>query len=175
MKFDQDLCLNLQYDFGKMNSTLGSIVPLAMFFLPKVGWSDPAKAGPMLAKIPLGRWAGKWYVSEKISNTYFVKYKSANKSFQICRGWWCCPVHRFPLGPWVCPGQRDHNANWWRLPCHLNVKETSVTNSKRNICLSVHVADVFICGGWCFEARNTIRDGVSITPHICHFFTQAKS
>ena len=32
MKFDQDLCLNLQYDFGKMNSTLGSVVPLAMFF-----------------------------------------------------------------------------------------------------------------------------------------------
>ena len=31
MKFDQDLCLNLQYDFGKMNSTLGSVVPLAMF------------------------------------------------------------------------------------------------------------------------------------------------
>ena len=33
MKFDQDLCLNLQYDFGKMNSTLGSVVPLAMFLL----------------------------------------------------------------------------------------------------------------------------------------------
>ena len=33
MKFDQDLCLNLQYDFGKMNSTLGSIVPLAMFLI----------------------------------------------------------------------------------------------------------------------------------------------
>ena len=32
MKFDQDLCLKLQYDFGKMNSTLGSVVPLAMFF-----------------------------------------------------------------------------------------------------------------------------------------------
>ena len=31
MKFNQDLCLNLQYDFGKMNSTLGSVVPLAMF------------------------------------------------------------------------------------------------------------------------------------------------
>ena len=31
MNFDQDLCLNLQYDFGKMNSTLGSVVPLAMF------------------------------------------------------------------------------------------------------------------------------------------------
>ena len=32
MKFDQDLCLKLQYDFGKMNSTLGSVVPLAMFY-----------------------------------------------------------------------------------------------------------------------------------------------
>ena len=31
MKFDQDLCLTLQSDFGKMNSTLGSVVPLAMF------------------------------------------------------------------------------------------------------------------------------------------------
>ena len=31
MKFDKDLCLYLQYDFGKMNSTLGSVVPLAMF------------------------------------------------------------------------------------------------------------------------------------------------
>ena len=31
MKFDQDLCHKLQYDFGKMNSTLGSVVPLAMF------------------------------------------------------------------------------------------------------------------------------------------------
>ena len=30
MKYDQDL--NLQYDFGKMNSTLGSVVPLAMFY-----------------------------------------------------------------------------------------------------------------------------------------------
>ena len=36
MKFDQDLCLNLQYDFGKMNSTLGSVVPLAMF--SNLGW-----------------------------------------------------------------------------------------------------------------------------------------
>ena len=35
MKFDLDLCLNLWNDpiyyFGKMNSTLGSVVPLAMF------------------------------------------------------------------------------------------------------------------------------------------------
>ena len=36
MKFDQDLCLNLQYDFGKMNSNLGSVVPLAMFCLKLV-------------------------------------------------------------------------------------------------------------------------------------------
>ena len=35
-KFDQDLCLNLQYDFGKMNSTPGSVVPLAMFMV--LGW-----------------------------------------------------------------------------------------------------------------------------------------
>ena len=37
MNFDQDLCLNLWYDpigyFGKMNSTLGSVVPLAMFVI----------------------------------------------------------------------------------------------------------------------------------------------
>ena len=33
MKFDQDLRLHLRYDFGKMNSTLGFVVPLAMFFL----------------------------------------------------------------------------------------------------------------------------------------------
>ena len=39
MKFDQDLCLNLQYDFGKMNSTLGSVVPLAMFYT-EPSWND---------------------------------------------------------------------------------------------------------------------------------------
>ena len=33
MKLDQDLRLNLRYDFGKMNSTLGSVVPLAMFYI----------------------------------------------------------------------------------------------------------------------------------------------
>ena len=36
-KFDQDFCLNLWYDplgyFGKMNSTLGSVVSLAMFLV----------------------------------------------------------------------------------------------------------------------------------------------
>ena len=40
MKFDQILCLNFTCDmtkisyFGKQNSTLGSVVPLAMFVLP---------------------------------------------------------------------------------------------------------------------------------------------
>ena len=32
-KMGCDLCLNLQYDFVKMNSTLGSVVPLAMFVI----------------------------------------------------------------------------------------------------------------------------------------------
>ena len=31
MKFDQDLCMNLWHDLKKKNSTLVSIVPLAMF------------------------------------------------------------------------------------------------------------------------------------------------
>ena len=31
MKFYQDLLKNLWYDFGKQNSTLGTVVPLAMF------------------------------------------------------------------------------------------------------------------------------------------------
>ena len=53
-KFDQDLCLNLWYDikssyFDKMNWTLGSVVPLAMFWnlipmwntalIQLIGWS----------------------------------------------------------------------------------------------------------------------------------------
>ena len=42
MKFEQDLCLNLWYDpigyFGKMNSTLGSVVPLAMFSFEHRFW-----------------------------------------------------------------------------------------------------------------------------------------
>ena len=50
-KFDQDLCLNLWYDplgyFGKMNSTLGSVVPLAMFPLRALG-KKSQKAIPFL-------------------------------------------------------------------------------------------------------------------------------
>ena len=41
MKFDQDLCLNLRHDFGKMNSTLGSVVPLAMFPMFSVNEESP--------------------------------------------------------------------------------------------------------------------------------------
>ena len=36
-EFDQDLRLNLRYDLGKMNSTIGSVVPLAMFLIVLVG------------------------------------------------------------------------------------------------------------------------------------------
>ena len=42
IKFDQDLCLNLWYDpigyFVKMNSTLGSVVPSAMFRICKLSY-----------------------------------------------------------------------------------------------------------------------------------------
>ena len=46
MKCDQDLCLNSWYDpksyFGKQNSTLGSVVPLAMFYcdMTKEWWGQ---------------------------------------------------------------------------------------------------------------------------------------
>ena len=43
MKFDQDLCLNFQYDFGKMNSILGSVVPLAMFGLTSLIYEQELK------------------------------------------------------------------------------------------------------------------------------------
>ena len=35
---------------------------VTMTAMAKVGWSDPAKAGPMLDKIPLGRFAEVRYV-----------------------------------------------------------------------------------------------------------------
>ena len=64
MKFDQDLRLNLQYDFGKMNSTLGSVVPLAMFnqFSPgtpseggAVGLASPINSLCPSCKMPFDR------------------------------------------------------------------------------------------------------------------------
>ena len=50
MKFDQDLGLNLSYDplsyFGKLNSTLESVVPLAMFLLRELkGWCEEKYIG----------------------------------------------------------------------------------------------------------------------------------
>ena len=48
-------------EMGKVNSIRKLnfvLIPRSRYLSeksPKVGWSDPAKAGPMLAKIPLGR------------------------------------------------------------------------------------------------------------------------
>ena len=44
-------------EMGKVTKMTSCSFRLIISLL-KVGWSDPAKAGPMLAKIPLGRWAG---------------------------------------------------------------------------------------------------------------------
>ena len=61
-KFDQDLCLNLWYDplgyFGRMNSTLGSVVPLAMFICS-------------LTSLPLDF----WYMKVEKPNSKGGKYK----------------------------------------------------------------------------------------------------
>ena len=43
----------------RVNSVNPTVVNTAM---GKIGWSDPAKAGPMLAKIPLGRFAGTYCI-----------------------------------------------------------------------------------------------------------------
>ena len=61
MKFDQDLCLNLQSDFGKMNSTLGSVVPLAMFY------TDPRDASASRSC------SNKWIVWLKFAKSRVVK------------------------------------------------------------------------------------------------------
>ena len=84
MKLDQDLCLNLLYDplgyFGKMNSTLGSVVPLAMFsshtllFMWPGACSDAIKlstiSGEIIWKGKLCVYDGIWYEIEK--NTFSV-------------------------------------------------------------------------------------------------------
>ena len=59
MKFDQDLCLNLKYDFGKMNSTLGSVVPLAMFYLSQVG--DKTRQPESYAAVSLQLYHSQWF------------------------------------------------------------------------------------------------------------------
>ena len=61
MKFDQDLCLNLQSDFGKMNSTLGSVVPLVMFY------TDPRDASASRSC------SIKWIVWLKFAKSRVVK------------------------------------------------------------------------------------------------------
>ena len=49
-------------EMGKVNTHFVFVFIMCLYLSdkstvckPKVGWSDPAKAGPMLAKIPLGR------------------------------------------------------------------------------------------------------------------------
>ena len=63
MKFDQDLCLNLWYDpigyFGKMNSTLGSVVPLAMFM------SCLPTRKPTFLDVWGSKWDMKWWSKHK--------------------------------------------------------------------------------------------------------------
>jgi len=45
-------------EFGPHKIRVNAVNPtVTMTEMGKVGWSDPAKAGPMLAKIPLGRFA----------------------------------------------------------------------------------------------------------------------
>ena len=56
MKCDQDLCLNMWYDpvgyFGKMNSTLRSVVPLAMF-TPISDLTNSTKLGTIVRRADL--------------------------------------------------------------------------------------------------------------------------
>merc|ERR1719370_2454787 len=45
-------------ELGPKKIRVNAVNPtVTMTAMGKVGWSDPAKAGPMLAKIPLGRFA----------------------------------------------------------------------------------------------------------------------
>ena len=45
-------------ELGPLGIRTNAVNPtVVMTAMAKVGWSDPAKAGPMLAKIPLGRFA----------------------------------------------------------------------------------------------------------------------
>ena len=79
MKFNQDLGLNLWYDpigyFGKMNSTLGSVVPLAMFG-NTIGNKD---RGEVIART----WFHSFFSRKKseiwIAFTFFEKWKVKNK------------------------------------------------------------------------------------------------
>ena len=63
LQFDQDLRLNFRYDFGKMNSTLGSVVPLAMFF--SLGQRLQARAGAFEHELVLCEFLSNLKPSEK--------------------------------------------------------------------------------------------------------------
>ena len=63
MKFDQDLCLNLQYDFGKMNATIGSVVPLAMFF--------PCPGGLLFSTVNITVRVARLDYRQPLSTVYF--------------------------------------------------------------------------------------------------------
>lgn len=46
---------------------VNSILPAIVFIeFGKMAWSDPAKSGPMLARIPLGRFAGNFFRYPKV-------------------------------------------------------------------------------------------------------------
>ena len=48
------LCLYVQIRVNAVNPTV------VMTDMGRLGWSDPKKAGPMLSRIPLGRFAGTY-------------------------------------------------------------------------------------------------------------------
>jgi len=46
-------------ELGPHNIRVNSVNPTVVLTdMGRIGWSDPLKAGPMKAKIPLGRFAG---------------------------------------------------------------------------------------------------------------------
>ena len=86
MKFDQDLCLNLRYDFGKMNSTLGSVVPLAMFSLPPshtvVNWSfDNNRFAEHFCNFKVGR---EEMSTNKGEEFFFLLYIYIDRAADAC-------------------------------------------------------------------------------------------
>ena len=46
-------------ELGPFNIRVNCVNPTVVLTdMGKLGWSDPVKAGPMIAKIPMGRFAG---------------------------------------------------------------------------------------------------------------------
>ena len=93
MKFDQDVCLKLWYDpigyFGKMNSTLGSVVPLAMFVFLYFDWIHvlfPRQGGLILCFVFL-------------SICFVLSFRTISSSgwvdFMLCSWIFCLYLHLF--------------------------------------------------------------------------------